>query len=327
MKIDIYTHIVPPKYKEALSKVGGEMSMVENVPGLHKLDIRFRVLDKYPDLRQVLVPSWGLGRTCSPTKEIELVKIANDEVAELVGKYPDRFVAGVALLPLSITDAALLETERAIEDLKFKGVLLRTPADGKPLDSPEFTPLYQKMTEHDLPIWIHPTRAPTVADYPGEESSKYFIWITWGWPYDTTVAMTRLVYSGILEKYSKLKFITHHCGAMVPYFAERITGMADYAEKCHNMKFKQGLTKPPIEYFRMFYNDTAIYGNPAALECAYHFFGAEHILFGSDTPYDDENGERYIRQTISAIEAMDIPKSDKKKIFEDNAKKLLHLVV
>jgi aminocarboxymuconate-semialdehyde decarboxylase len=128
-----------------------------------------------------------------------------------------------------------------------------------------------------------------------------------------------------LEKYPNLKIITHHCGGMIPYFAPRMAGGQDYAEICLKAKFKRSLTKPPIEYYRMFYGDTALYGGTASLMCGYAFFGAEHLLFATDMPYDCEDGDRYIRLTIDAIEKMEVPEVHKEMVFEQNAKRLLRL--
>lgn len=114
-------------------------------------------------------------------------------------------------------------------------------------------------SRYNLPIWIHPERAASYADYRTEDRSRYMIFHTFGWPYETTAAMTRLVFSGILERYPNLKIITRHCGAMVPYLEQRIIGAYDHAEVLRGVKYKQGLTNPPIEYFEMFYYDTAIY--------------------------------------------------------------------
>jgi predicted TIM-barrel fold metal-dependent hydrolase len=139
--------------------------------------------------------------------------------------------------------------------------------------------------------------------------------------------MTRLVFSGVLEKYPNLKFVTHHCGSMVPYLEQRIIGAYDHAEMLRGAKYKNALRKPPIDYFKMFYYDTAIYGSTAGLMCAYAFCGAERLLFATDFPYDSQLGERYTRQTIQSIERMDISELEKKKIFEDNARKLFRLPI
>jgi len=234
-------------------------------------------------------------------------------------------VAAVACLPMNDIDAALKEIDRAIVDLRFRGVQIHNPIGDKPMDSPEFLPIYEKMAYYNLPIWVHPQREITVPDYVGEDSSKYLAFSIFGWPYDTTVAMTRLVFSGIFDKYPNLKVITHHSGGMVPYYAGRIAGFYDHNEMQFN--FKHQLTKKPLDYFRLFYNDTAIYKNTPALMCCHAFFGAEHMLFGTDMPYDSQFGLRQVREVISSIEEMDISDAEKKLIFEDNARKLLRLPV
>jgi len=330
MKIDIYPHILPVKYKEALyRKVSGSFylrDVNDATPTLWDLDARFRIMDGYEGLMQVLtVASPPIEEAVGAKEAEELSKIANDEMAKLVNKYPDRFPAAVACLPMNDMDAALKEAERTIKGLGFKGVQVYTPTNDKPLDVKELMPLYEKMALYDLPIWIHPSRGRTTPDYRTEDHSKYWIFSMFGWPYETTAAMTRLVFSGVLQKYPNLKFITHHCGGMIPFFVERIIGGQDYAEVCLKAKFKQGLTKPPIEYFRMFYADTAIYGHTPGLMCGYSFFGPKHLLFGTDMPYDSEDGNRYTRDTIASIERMEIPNSEKTMIFEGNAKRLLHL--
>jgi aminocarboxymuconate-semialdehyde decarboxylase len=331
MKIDVFPHILPTKFMEAVNRISGDKyynkQVNEAIPTIYDLDIRFRVLDKYGDMVQVLTlgapPLETIGE---PKQTVELARIANDGMAELVTKYPDRFVAAVASLPMNDMDAALKETDRVINDLKFRGVQIYTPTNGKPIDQPEFLPLYEKMVSYNLPIWIHPVRERTVADYVGESSSKYFIWGIFGWPYETTAAMTRLIFSGILGKYPNLKFITHHCGGMVPFFEQRLAIAYDMNEMRLGAKVKQRLTKPVIEYYRMFYADTAVHSK-IAIRCGYEFFGPEHILFGTDMPYDNELGFRFVRQGVEAIEQMDIPDTDKKKIFEDNARKLLRLPI
>ena len=316
---------------EALNRVFGDhyynKQVNEAIPTIHDLDIRFRVLDQYNDMVQVLTlgapPIEAVGE---PKQAIELARIANDEMAELVVKYPDRFVSAIASLPMNDMDAALKETDRAINDLKFRGVQIYTPTNGKPIDLPEFFPLYEKMANYDLPIWIHPVRERTHSDYVDESTSKYSIWGILGWPYETTAAMTRLIFSGVLEKYPHLKFITHHCGGMTPFFEQRISIAYDMNEKRLKSRVKQGLTKDVIDYYRMFYADTAVHSK-SAIRCGYEFFGPEHILFGTDMPYDDELGFRFVRQAVEAIEQMEILEADKKKIFEDNARQLLHLPV
>jgi len=334
MKIDVFAHIIPPKYKEALAKRGDRRfrdgrwdSVIDGTPALFDLDNRLRVIERHEGLRQVLtVASPALEEAASPDAAVYLAQLANDETAELVERYPDHFAAAAACLPVNAPDAMLTEAARAIDDLGFKGVQVFTPAAGKPIDGPEFLPLYEMMAGYDLPVWLHPARNRSVPDYPAVEAhSKYYIYQMFGWPYETTTAMVRLVFSGVFDRYPGIKFITHHCGAMVPYFADRIVVGQDYAAKHLGAKWQQALKKPPIDYFHLFYGDTALNGSDAALRCGYTFFGAGHVVFATDFPYDNEDGERFTREVIRSVEALDVPAAEKQMVFEDNARRLLHL--
>jgi aminocarboxymuconate-semialdehyde decarboxylase len=212
-------------------------------------------------------------------------------------------------------DIALEELDRAINDLNFKGVQIFTPILDKPLDLPEFFPIYEKMCQFNLPILLHPQRETDYPDYRTEEASKYTLSSSLGWPYETTTAMVRLVLSGVMERYPELKIITHHCGGMVPYMVNRITGFVEAGEIFGSRKGPGNLRKPVADYLKMFYADTAIYGYTPGLMCGYALFGAQHLLFG------------YTRETIESIERMVISDTEKKMIFEDNARRLFRLTI
>ncbi len=292
------------------------------------MDVRFRVTDRYDDYVEVLnLGAPPVEEVVGPEDAVELARIANDQMAELMTKHQDRFVGAVACLPMNDIDASLKEADRAIRDLRFRGVQIFTDINGYPLDHPKFMPLYEKMCQYNLPIWIHP-RKDTKPDYPTEDKSKYRLPVIFGYPYETALAMARLVFSGVLEKYPGLKIITHHCGGIVPFLEqcfERIVNMGEMAHKTE--VYPTMLPRHPIEYLRMFDGDTALLGSTPALMCGYSFFGADHVLFGTDFPYGVQSGHVQIRETIRSVEEMDIPKSDKKKIFEDNARRLLRLPV
>jgi predicted TIM-barrel fold metal-dependent hydrolase len=326
MKIDVFCHIVPPKYKSALDKTIGTVAMVDVLPTMYDMDARFRIMDKTEDLRQVLTVSLPPLETVPDRKKaVSLAKLANDEMAELVLKYPDRFAAAIASLPMNDIDAALRETDRAINDLKFKGVQIFTPMNDKPLDAPEFWPLYEKMAKYDLPILIHPHRESDYADYRTEKESLYSMNTLLGWIYETSAAMIRLTYSGVMEKYPGLKIITHHAGAMIPFLEQRVLDFADFGENLLRSHLKRNLDKPVVDYLKMFYVDTALYGNTPGLMCSYALYGAGHMLFATDFPYDTEFGLKHDRATIAAIEKMEISAAEKQMIFEGNARRLLHL--
>jgi aminocarboxymuconate-semialdehyde decarboxylase len=266
-------------------------------------------LDRYPDVLQVLTVSTPpLETLVTPSDAIELAKIANDELADLVAKYPNKFIAAVACLPLSDIDAALKEADRAITQLHLRGIQIFTNINGEPLDMPKFRPLYELMAQHDLPIWIHPWGNPISPS--GSLSTKPIR--GFGWPFETTSAMQCLVQTGIFEDYPNIKFITHHCGGMVPFFGRRM---------------KMGATRGRVEDFPKFYADTALYGNTAGLMCGYVYFGADRLIFGTDMPFSGGEGYGFTWETILSVEQMDIPTLDKGKIFEGNARRLLKLSV
>jgi predicted TIM-barrel fold metal-dependent hydrolase len=325
--IDAYSHISPYKYTEFIREK--YPSMYNNMLGpcvpLYDMDTRFRIMDKFPEVVQVLTigPVPPIEYFANKQQTVELAKMANDEMAELCFKYRDRFVAAIALLPMNNIDAALKETDRAIKDLGFRGIYVHSNINGKPLDAPEFLPLWEKMVKYDLPVYIHPWRPPEFSDYATEKASKYNIAGNFGWPYETTVAVTRLIFSGILDKYPNLKIVTHHCGGMVSFYAGRI--YQHYGSQLRNVT---SIVKTPLEYYKMFYNDTAIHGNTPALMLAYDFWGPDKLVFGADLPLGDYFwGSRSYRVTINAINDMKIPDEDKKKIFVDNARKLLRIPI
>ncbi|MFC1868962.1 amidohydrolase family protein [Thermodesulfobacteriota bacterium] len=323
-KIDIFPHILTKRFKEVLfKKPKNSFYMKADTvrPALWDLDLRFKSMDKFEGYKQVLTLSAPpLEFAFSPKEAVDVARMANDEMAELVNKYPDRFVAGVASLPLNDIDASVRETERAIKDLKLKGIQMFSTVNGIPIDRPQFLGIYEKMAEYDLPIWLHPCGDDSLPDYPDEKHSKYTLSLSFGWPYQTTMAMSRLVYSGIMEKYPNLKVITHHCGAMLPYFMARAQPAMEPGEV---MK----VSKPPMKYFKRFYGDTVLGKNVPALMCGHAFFGTDHMLFGSDYPFP--GGPKFYNAAlgggIKAVGAMPVSGEDKAKIYAKNARRLLRL--
>jgi predicted TIM-barrel fold metal-dependent hydrolase len=332
MIIDAYTHILPKRYQEGLEKKVKNRDRSLNsaryalmIPSLVDLDARFRVMDAFEGYIQVIsVASPPIYSIAPPALSLELTRLANDELAEMVYKHPDRFAAGIACLPLTDMDAAVTEAERAIKDLRLRAVEMYTDIAGKPLDAPEYMPLYEKMVEMDRPIFIHPLREMTTPDYKGETISKYRVWTKLGWPYATALAMTRLVYGGVMEKLPGLKVITHHCGGMIPFVAGRLDWNDDFNEMRmgHRDIF---LKQHALTYYRRFFYDTAVNGNTAALQCGMAFAGLDQMVFATDFPFDNQGGRRLIRDTIESIEGMGLGDGEKKKIYRDNAVKVLHL--
>jgi aminocarboxymuconate-semialdehyde decarboxylase len=333
MKIDVFPHVLPRRYFERMLAVAPPgMALQKRMAGIPVLvDVaeRLRVMDRYDGYMQVLtLASPPIEVVGAPSVTPDLARMANDGMAEIVAKHPDRFPGFVASLPMNNPDAALKEIDRAIDGLGATGVQMFSNVAGHPLDAPQYQPLFAAMAARDLPIWLHPAR-PAIADYLGESRSKYDLWWAFGWPYETSLAMGRLVFSGLFDRHPRIKIITHHMGAMAPYFEGRLAGGLDQlgtrSDDREDLQALSRLQRRPLDYFRMFYGDTALFGAHRAMECGLAFFGADRILFGTDMPFDPEKGPGFIRDTIAAMERMRATDEDRAKIYEGNARRLLRL--
>jgi uncharacterized protein len=333
MKIDIFNHVMPQAYLELVKQHSKELGMVKRMSNLRMLwDIEHRVemlRTKFPDVRQVLtlgLPSPEL--LGGPERSPEFARVANDGMAQMCLKWPREFPAFIASLPMNNVPEALKEMDRAIDQLGAKGIQIITSVAGRPLDDPEFLPVFERIANHhDRPVWMHPARPASRADYAGEPKSKYEIWQVLGWPFETSVAMARIVFSGLLQRLPKLRIITHHCGGMIPYFAGRAetlwAQLGSRSADSDESEVLERLGKPPIEYFKMFYGDTVLGGAAAPLACGLAFFGADHVVFASDCPFDPEGGPMFIREGINSVEALNLSETDKRRIYFGNAMKLL----
>ena len=334
MKIDIFCHIFPKNFYERMlalpEKSSSIKKRVSEIPSIVNLDVRFRMMDRFSDYIQLVsLPAPPIESLGDAKKTPELAEIANDGLAELVAKHPDRFAGFVAGLPMNNPGAAVKEIERAILKLGASGVQIYTNVNGRPLDEPEFLPIFEKMAELDQPIWVHPNRAASFPDYQTEKKSKYEMWWVFGWPYETSIFMARIVFAGYFDRFPNLKIITHHLGGMIPYFSGRTgPGLDQLGSRTPEEDlsiYARRLKKRPQEYFKMFYADTATFGSRAAMECGLDFFGVDRVLFASDSPFDPEKGPGYIRETIRCVEALPISAEDRAKIYEGNARKLIRL--
>src|SRR5215467_13638202 len=211
--------------------------------------------------------------------------------------------------------------DRAINQLGAVGVQTYTNINGLPLDEPGFAPFFARMAKHERPIWLHPTRTAAVRDYESEAKSRYEMWWCFGWPYDTSVAMARLVFSGLFDRHPDLKIITHHLGGMIPYFDGRVgPGLDVLGQRTSDEDYSRilpSLKRPHLDYFREFYGDTAMFGGKYGIPCGLDFFGPDHIVFATDTPLGP------IAPTIAVIDGLAIDGAARRKIYVGNAEKLV----
>jgi predicted TIM-barrel fold metal-dependent hydrolase len=325
-KIDAFAHVLPRLYLERLerhleSAISSQQlryyrdGVFHFDDALTDLDARWRRVERFGDYAQVLVlavpPIEELG---PPAIAAEFARLANDEMAELVRRHPDRFVGFVCALPLNDTEASLREIDRAVGDLSALGAQVFTNVQGVPLDHPIFEPIFARLESLDRAIWLHPTRNATWRDYATETASNYGLWWSLGWPYETAAALSRLVYSGSMERHPNLKLIAHHGAGMVPHFSARLAMGPGFRQ------IKDSLPRPPLEYFRRFYADTALFGALNAVRCVLDFFGSDHVLFGTDMPLGPPAA---IEATIADIEGCGLSDVERSAVYAENAATLL----
>lgn len=333
MKIDAFCHVLPRPYYDRLQRIQSEraanlLKRTAPIKSLYDMDERLRVIDPFDDYAQIIsLAAPQIEALGEPAEAAELARIGNDAMAELVRSGDDRFIGFVAGLPLNDVDASLTEIDRAVNDLGALGIQIYTHVNGEAWDHPKFEPIFARMAELDRPIWVHPSRNSSWPDYPlTEDKSKFEVWWTLGWPYDTSVFMARLVFSGVLQRYPDLRVITHHAGGMIPFFSGRVgPGWDSFGARTPDEEAElvdSPLEGRPIDSFYKFYADTAVFGAPHALQCSYEFFGVDHMLFSSDMPFDPVQGQ-FIRDTISDMEALRCTDEERQQIYEGNARKLL----
>lgn len=330
--IDIYNHVMPLTYLEEMKKYSTDPGMVKRMTSLQLLwDIPARVemLKKYPDVKQILslaVPSPEM--LAGPELSPQLARIANEGMQAMCQQWPDFFPNFVASLPMNNPQAAIEEMDHAINNMGAAGVQILSSINGRALDNPEYFAVFERMANHHKkPIWMHPIRLAKKPDYADEEKSKFEVWQVLGWPFETSVAMSRMVFSGFFDRLPELKLITHHCGGMLPYFGGRAetlwAQLGSRSADGNEANVLKSLQKAPIDYFKMFYGDTVLGGSASALRCGLDFFGADHVVFASDCPFDPEGGEMYIREGINSIFNVGLTPQDIHAVCCGNAQKLM----
>ncbi|MBT7899075.1 MAG: amidohydrolase family protein [Rhodospirillales bacterium] len=326
MIIDIFTHVFPSSVFKRIDALGLDLGPIgkrtRSMKLLFDMDARFQSMDPFGDYRQVIaLPNPPLEDFTDPEAGAELARAANDALAELVARHPDRFAGFIAALALHNPEAAVIEANRACKDLGAKGVQLFTNVGGRPLDDPEFSPVFDAMATLDRPIWLHPARTPETRDFPSEDISRFEAWISLGWPYETSLTMLRLSLTGVLERNPRLEIITHHLGGIVPYHEARLaTAFKNLGKRSSDedyAPYKEALSRDLIDYLKMFYGDTAMHGAVDPLRLGLSFFGDGHVVFASDAPYGP------IDKCLSAIDALELEPAVRDNILFKNALRLL----
>ena len=326
MKIDVHNHFYPTRFLKQLEKDGATVGMsVEKDEWDRQILVQHgtRVVTITSPMNHINQRLEDMGQAgfdmqiltlSAPSVDIfpietgeTLAKVVNDEIAQICHDHPDHFM-GFATLPFIDPDRTVKELERSIAELKFKGACIGTNINGMGLDDQSLYPFYERISEYDLPIHIHP-RAP--ADK--ETYKDYRLGPMIGFEMELCVAVIRLVMGGVLDKFPDLKFIVSHLGGAIPYLAERVQNCYEAYPEC-----QENISGPAKDYLKKFYYDTVSFFEPA-LMCAYSFVGAGHLILGSDYPHVIGD----IREAITSIESLDIPQTDKEMIYSGNMSRLM----
>jgi predicted TIM-barrel fold metal-dependent hydrolase len=330
-RIDAHTHFSSLKVLDALEQADGKPFVLSRTyrtkPALVDAKARLEILDRNEVDIHVLVPIPWLeafprvvhDRALAP----QFARMMNDEIAAVVAAHPRRF-RGVALLASVDPDAMVAELTRCVKELGFVGAYLPVGPTARRMDHPDFEPLYRAVVDLDVMLWLHPSRPP-LADYTDEKTSLYQVWQQMGWPYDTTAAMYRIVFSGVFERHPSLRIITHHHGGFVPYYQGGMRGSWAASEE-EGRELSDRVSRPYIDHFKKFYCDTACKDFvPKVLELALDFFGPERMLFGSDTPFGAGDGQSFTGGALRSIKAMQIAPDVRRTILSANAQRILKI--
>ena len=314
MIIDFSSHIITREVEKKLSSMEQFRRIQVNFESKSSdPENRIKLMEKYGIDKQVLTQSTPVLEGLNADEASEICQLSNDVIGKICKSYPDRFIP-FAVVSLLDVKKAVKEVDRAVNQWGCRGVTVGTNHGNRGLDHPENAPFYEKVSENDLPVFLHPMNWHS---YPLVEEDPAFMRL-FGWPFDTTQAIMRLLMSGTMERHPALKIVTHHLGGgMFPFYSNRF-----------NIKFpnlRKQMKKPLSESLERIYADTAVDGTAAALPCGHAFFGTERMLFGTDFPFSPEDGEVYLRENLAIVKEMDLPEEDKAKILGGNAKKLLKL--
>ncbi|MFC1872540.1 amidohydrolase family protein [Chloroflexota bacterium] len=332
MIIDAYTHGIHGGYLEEIVNTGGSWAKnnvdifiartKENKP--HAYDVKLRVdqLDRTGIDLQVVSPPPTSDSNLMPNdlpSQLVYAQALNNNMARMVEDSKGRLI-GIGNVPLAdFEKGGRQEMDRAINKLGLKGLIIASNLMGKPLDSPEFESFWAHAAETGVAVLIHPVAPFTTTSRSYE--AEYHLVNTFGWPFETILILSRLVFSGIMERYPTLKVVAHHLGGGIPFFWGRAS--ESYANLVKTIG--HDLPKPIFDYFSLFYYDTAVGGSAPAIKCAHEVFGANRMIFATDAPFGPGTGEDRLETYPRVIDSLGFPEEDNIKIFETNAKVVFNL--
>ncbi|MDE3192403.1 MAG: amidohydrolase [Chloroflexota bacterium] len=325
MRIDVHTHHYPAEFFRLIERSRSDFSFAADPTGRRIIrykgsrffgitppmtDIGKRIEDMDRAGIDVAVLSLSTPNVyfAEPSQQPEVARLVNDSYAQEIAERPAR-LRGFASIPMDDPDAALRELHRAIDELKLSGVILLSNVNGRPLSDPRYRPFLEEAHRMRVCVLLHPM-LPAAA----EPFSEYVLGPIIGFPFDTTLAVARLCFSGLLRDLSGIRWIVAHLGGAVPYLMERMdNGWRDFAET------KANIDELPSVYLKRLYYDTVSFSRPS-LTYVRGLVGADHMLMGSDYPHLLGSIDR----AVSSIAELDVPQADRDEIFSGTALRILN---
>ena len=321
--IDFHNHYYPPAYLNELRSGRSAVRVTDGddgnprlhypgdyniaVPGHRDIEYRERVLAEHGVDMQVLTLTTPGTHVETPAAAARLAALVNDEFARVAQDKQGRFT-GLATLPLNDPAASVKELRRACRELGFRGAMLFSNVNGIALSDQRFWPLYEAADDLGAVLYIHPTSPVGV-----EAMTDFWLMPLVGFLFDTTLAAATLVFSGVAERFPRIRWVLCHLGGAIPYLAERLDRGFEAFREC-----RANIARRPSDYLRQFYFDTVNF-DLRAIELAIKFAGADHLLAGSDYPHQIGS----IPRMLESIRNLDVSDEDRTAIFGGNAARLL----
>jgi aminocarboxymuconate-semialdehyde decarboxylase len=289
--VDIHAHTIVPRVSDLIAdrftpeldpflRFGGESTAYNEglaptlVPMLTDPARRLETMDRQGiDLQAVSIAPPHYHYWADPELGARIARVQNDGIAELVAGHPDRLV-GLGTLPMQAPERAVDELERVVTDLGFPGVSINPSAEGHDYDEPGYAPFWARAEELKTVVVLHPNGFSN-----GERLTSYYMVNVVGNPLETTVALTHIVLGGILERHPRIRIVAVHGGGYLPFYADRW----DHAY-ANRPEVGRHISRPPSDYLGMLYFDTVVFGK--GLARLIELVGADHIVMGTDYPYD-----------------------------------------
>lgn len=324
MRIDSHTHFFPKAFIDEIGRSGRPYEM-EVEPGANGVPTLLMHGVHHPCLRPFIDVDSHLRRMDAAQIDMHVVwqssrpnvfwadadlglalcQIINDEYSDLVARYPKRFAA-IASVPLQDINKSIAEAERAIRQKKLSGVMANTNIRGRYLDDPYFWPFYEVLQELDVPLFLHPANV-----FGADKLRDFHMSFLLGLPAETTLSIARMIFSGTLDRFPKLRLFVPHGGGLLPFLSGRLDHGFQVRPECKKIE------RPPIEYFDRMLFDSVVYSNDT-LSFVVQQAGASRVALGSDYPYDMADEHAVLRVTQA-----DLPSSSVDQIMSSNILKFL----